>query len=109
MRTMVLALALLLVGSGVGIGQETTGTISGRVVDAQGLAVPGAAVTVSGPQGTKRVMTDGEGRYSARFLTPGRYDVRAELEGFKPAEQPQVTVGLGQVADVVLKMTIGGV
>jgi hypothetical protein len=32
--------------------QETTGTMSGVIVDAQGLAVPGATVTISGPQGT---------------------------------------------------------
>jgi outer membrane receptor for ferrienterochelin and colicin len=30
---------------------ETTGTIKGRIVDAQGLAIPGVAVTATGPQG----------------------------------------------------------
>ena len=35
--------------------QETTGAIGGRIVDAQGLAVPGATVTATGSQGrTKR-------------------------------------------------------
>ena len=29
--------------------QSTTGTISGRVVDAQGLSVPGATVTAASP------------------------------------------------------------
>src|SRR5689334_5350472 len=90
MRMMVLALALFLLGAGLAIGQETTGTINGRVVDAQGLAVPGATITVNGPQGTKRLASDGEGRYSVRFLTPGQYTVRAELEGFQPAQQQVV-------------------
>ena len=35
--------------------QETTGKIDGRVTDAQGLAVPGATVTVTGPQGSARL------------------------------------------------------
>ena len=41
--------------------QDTTGTVSGRVVDAQGLILPGVTVTVSGPQGAKTAVTDGEG------------------------------------------------
>ena len=56
--------------------QETTGKIDGRVTDAQGLAVPGATVTVTGPQGSKNSTTDAEGRYSIPFLTPGVYGLR---------------------------------
>src|SRR5882672_6346181 len=67
--------------------QETTGTIKGRIVDAQGLAVPGATVTVTGPQGAKTTVTDAEGRFNFPFLTPGVYAVRAELQGFKAVEQ----------------------
>ena len=63
--------------------QETTGKIQGRVVDAQGLAVPGATVTATGVQGSKNTVTDGDGRYTIPFLTPGVYSVRAELSGFK--------------------------
>ena len=70
--------------------QETTGAIKGRIVDAQGLAVPGANVTVTGPQGAKTVVTDAEGRFSVPFLTPGAYVVRAELPGFKAVEQKNV-------------------
>ena len=61
------------------MAQETTGTIKGRIQDAQGLAIPGANVTVTGPQGTKSAVTDAEGRYSIPFLTPGAYSVRGEL------------------------------
>ena len=43
----------LLVMTGVASAQETTGTLTGRFVDTQGLAVPGATVTVTGPQGAK--------------------------------------------------------
>ena len=33
--------------------QETTGKLQGRAIDAQGLPVPGATVTATGPQGDK--------------------------------------------------------
>jgi len=55
---------LMLAAAGSAFGQETTGTISGRVVDAQQLAVPGATMTVTGPQGAKTVVTDADGRYA---------------------------------------------
>src|SRR5229473_1942311 len=109
MRTFVLVLALVVAGSGVAFGQETTGTINGRVMDAQGLAVPGVSVSVTGPQGTKQIITDGEGRFSAPFLTPGQYDVHAELSGFKALEQKGITVALGQTVDLPLKLEVGGV
>ena len=59
------------------VAQDTTGTMSGRIVDAQGLAVPG--VTVSGSQGKKAAVTDNEGRFTIPFLTPGLYVVHADL------------------------------
>src|SRR5204863_2303279 len=70
--------------------QETTGKIDGRVTDAQSLAVPGATVTATGPQGSKSTTSDADGRYSIPFLTPGLYSVRAALQGFKATEQKDV-------------------
>jgi hypothetical protein len=109
MRTFVILLTLVVAGSGLALGQETTGTISGRVMDAQGLAVPGVSVVVTGPQGAKQFTTDAEGRFSAPFLTPGQYEVRAELSGFKATEQKGITVALGQTVDLPLKLEVGGV
>jgi hypothetical protein len=98
----------LLVLTGVASAQETTGTLSGRLVDTQGLAVPGATVTVTGPQGARSFVTDENGRFSAPFLTPGVYDVRAELQGFKAVQVDDVTVSLGQTSEISLRMEVGG-
>src|SRR6266850_3495705 len=106
-RISALLLAFVLAFAGLATAQETTGTISGRIVDAQGLAVPGATVTVSGPQGSKTVSTDAEGRYAVPFLTPGTYSVRAELEGFKAAERKDIVVALGQSVDIPVTLQVG--
>ena len=103
----VLLLALLALATPVA-AQETTGTINGTVVDAQGLPVPGATVTVTGPQGAKSATTEASGRFSVPFLAPGTYSVRAELQGFKPLEQRDVAVRLGQTVDLTLNMQVGG-
>ncbi|MFN2447785.1 MAG: TonB-dependent receptor domain-containing protein [Vicinamibacterales bacterium] len=100
--------AALLAAATVVSAQETTGTLDGRLTDTQGLAVPGATVTVIGPQGTKSAVSDDEGRFQIPFLTPGRYDVRAELQGFKAVEVKGVGVSLGQTQTINLKMEVGG-
>lgn len=107
MRMSVMVVALLVL-TGVASAQETTGTLTGRLVDTQGLAVPGANITVTGPQGSKSFVSDVEGRFQAPFLTPGTYDVRAELQGFKAVDVRGVTVSVGQTSDVSLKMEVGG-
>jgi hypothetical protein len=88
--------------------QDTTGTISGRIVDAQGLGIAGVAITAAGAQGAKTAVTDGDGRFNIPFLTPGPYAVRAELDGFQRIERPDVQVRLGQTVDLPLTMQIGG-
>jgi outer membrane receptor protein involved in Fe transport len=61
-----------------------TGTITGKVVDQQGLALPGVNVTVQSPalQGTRSATTSTNGDYIIPFLPPGDYTIRFELSGF---------------------------
>ena len=100
-------LALLFLG-GIAAAQETTGTLTGTVKDSQGLAVPGATVTVTGPQGSRNATTDAEGRFQVPFLVPAAYDVKAELSGFKTVDVQDVAVSLGQTTDIAIRMEIGG-
>jgi outer membrane receptor protein involved in Fe transport len=106
LSAIVAALSLWLAGTAV--AQTTTGTLSGRVVDAQGLPIPGATVTVTGPQGSRSFVSDSDGRFSAPFLTPGVYSVRAELQGFKAVDIRDITVSLGQTTEIGIKMEVGG-
>ena len=67
------------------------GRSSGRIVDSQGLALPGVTVTVAGPnlQGTLTVVSTGNGDYIVPRVPPGTYTVTFELSGF---ERQQKTV-----------------
>ena len=106
----VIALALIACSFAVrATAQDTTGTISGRIVDAQGLVVPGVIVTATGSQGAKTAVTDGDGRFRVPFLTPGAYAVHAELNGFQPIDRPGVVVRLGQTVELPLTMQVGAV
>ncbi|MGE3579307.1 MAG: TonB-dependent receptor [Vicinamibacterales bacterium] len=106
-RISALLLALVVLTTGAASAQETTGKIAGTITDSQGLGVPGATVTVTGPQGAKSFVTDGEGRYNAPFLVPGLFSVRVELQGFKSAETKDVLVKLGATTSVDLTVEVG--
>jgi hypothetical protein len=107
-RDLLIMLAIVLC-AGALAAQETTGRLEGRISDTQGLPVPGAAVTATGPQGVRSTVTDGDGRFTFPFLTPGVYVLRAELQGFKAFERKAITVSLGQTVDVPVKMEVGTV
>jgi hypothetical protein len=93
----VLAVAGVTFAASVARAQEaTTGTIAGQVLDSQGLAIPGATVTVTSPQGQRTFVTDAEGRFHAAFLTPGAHDIRIELQGFRPVTLDRIDVQLGE-------------
>ena len=49
-RTSLFGAVALLLAAGVATAQTATGTISGHVVDTQGLAVPGVTVTIQSPK-----------------------------------------------------------
>lgn len=59
------------------------GEIRGLVVDDSGVALPGASITVIGPDGRRfTIVSDVEGRFRLSDLREGEYEIRAELTGF---------------------------
>jgi hypothetical protein len=108
-RISALLVALALAVTSTAYAQEIGGTLSGRVLDAQKLPVPGVTVTATGPQGARSGVSDADGRFSIPFLTPGNYDLKAELQGFKSYEQKNVIVSVGQITDIPVSMQVGGV
>src|SRR5207249_9701162 len=88
---------------------QVTGTISGRVEDATGAAVGGAAVTVTSREtgAARTVTTDETGSYRVLSLPVGLQEVRAEKPGFRAAVQTGIALAVGQEAVVNLKLDVG--
>src|SRR5579875_3947108 len=93
------AIASLLAAAAVpAVAQETSSSISGRVLDAAGQPVAGATVQiVHEPSGTtKTTTTDASGRYSAQGLrVGGPFDVKATKDGSQ-IDQNNVYLQLAQ-------------
>ena len=86
------------------IRAQVTASVSGRVEDSTGATIPGASVTVTSLEtGAGRTATTNEtGAYRVLSLPVGRYEVRAELSGFKAARQTGISLAVGEEAVVNL-------
>lgn len=97
-RLILLTVGLLVAASGA-YGQAQRGSVTVRVTDAEGAAVPGAAVNVSSADTLTRrtVFTDSDGRATAVALDPAtNYEVVVELDGFSTFRAEEVIVRAGQ-------------
>jgi hypothetical protein len=99
----------ILLGVGSAVAQVNTATLSGNVIDPQGLAVRGAKVTVTllATGSDRSVNADDSGHYTLVGLVPGIYKLRVETgSNFAPYERPnvQLTVGEQATANVTLQL-----
>ena len=80
------------------LAQRTGASVRGTTTDSSGAVIPGATVTVTNlDTGLVRVaVSNTDGIYAVGDLPVGRYDVQAELSGFKTASRTDVTL---RVAD----------
>jgi hypothetical protein len=108
------SIAALLVGliaaASPAAAQTTNGVISGIVSDAQGGVLPGVTVTGRNIETgiTRTVVTESDGRYRLAALPPGRYEVRAELQGFGAANVPEMTLLTGTELTRNITMQVQG-
>ena len=93
--------------------QVATGTIAGRIADAQGAAVPGVVVTVTSERrntllGT--VTTNESGEFVVPNVAADTYVIEAKIEGFKPVRRGGVSVSGGErVVIPTINLEIGGI
>jgi carboxypeptidase family protein/TonB-dependent receptor-like protein len=108
-RTTSLFLALLAVASPA-LAQQGTAEIRGRVVDAQESILPGVTVTVRN-QDTgmfRQVVSNADGSYFMSGVTPGTYELGAELAGFKKYARRDVRLEIGKTSSVDIRLEVGG-
>src|SRR5499427_8632406 len=106
LKTWAAAAAALFLAVASASAQTTTGTVSGRVIDSQGLALPGVTVTAASPnmQGVRTVVTSENGDYLFSALPSGTYTMTFELSGF---QNQQRTVAIAPTQVVPLDVTLG--
>jgi len=90
------------------MAQRQTGSITGKVVDEEGVPLPGVSVTVSGSafMGTATFTTTDEGAFRFPALPPGGdYVITAELSGFNTVKRSEIIVSVGKNVTIDIKLT----
>ena len=86
-----------------------TGEIRGKVMDGEGVPLPGVTITAQSPnlQGTRSVYSDENGNFKIPLLPVGKYSLTFELSGFEKITQTGYDVRLDFTIsiEVVMKMT----
>lgn len=91
------------------VAQETTGSISGKVLDPSGATIPGAAIEVGSSSLPRPIMwkSDGTGNYLIPNVPIGTYSMTVSAPGFLSLQQTGVNVVIGRATRVDFKMQIG--
>jgi len=106
------AAALLVMAAAPAHAQQSTGTITGRAVDASDAALPGATVTIASPQmigGARSGVTDERGIYRFTLLAAGTYTVSFMLPGFNTLNIEGVALGAGATMTINGKLQVAAV
>ena len=108
---LLLAAFLVLLLPAIVQGQTSAGKIIGVVQDSSGGVLPGVSIVVKnlGTGNSRETLTDDRGQFDVSGLAPGRYQVDAELQGFRKFSQGPVTVQVNQETRVNAMLSVGNV
>jgi hypothetical protein len=104
-----LMMALLL--SAPAAAQQGTTEIRGKVTDSQGAILPGVSVTVRN-QDTgmfRETVSSSDGTYFISAITPGKYELTAELQGFKKYVLADILLEVGKTGVSDVQLSVGGI
>lgn len=87
------------------------GTLTGRVADTSGAALPGATVVVSDAAKalTRTAVSSSDGGFAIPGLAPGVYSIQVGLSGFRRVTREGVRLATGESVRVEFALPVGGV
>lgn len=105
MKKLVLLLAALALISSVAVAQVQLADIYGTVVLPDGSAIPGVTVILTGDVvGKMTTVTSEEGNFRFLKLSPGNYELKFELEGFKTIIRKGIRLFVGKNVTLTIPM-----
>jgi hypothetical protein len=110
-RNCLLIAVLPLVCAGSLWSQTDSGSLTGRVVDPSGAAVPATRLKLKnlGTGTLREATTSDEGLYQFNLVAPGLYQVAAEAPGFRRFVDNGVRIQVAQATTLEVRLTVGEV
>ena len=110
-RFLLLVICALLFGSLTVVGQYTTASLAGTVLDNSGASIPGVRVTVRNVDTgfEQSSVTDSTGGFLFPRLPIGSYELVSEHSGFSTYRQTGIRLTVNQAASQIITMQVGQV
>ena len=91
------------------LAQQGTSDLRGRVTDQQGAALPGATIVAKNEEtGMFRDSISGpDGTFLLSAMSPGTYEISAELQGFRKNQVRGIRLEVGRTATVEVRLEVG--
>jgi hypothetical protein len=91
--------------------QQGTGELRGRVIDQQNAVLPGVTVVARNEASGqfREVVSSADGSFFMSAMTPGAYELSAQLSGFKRYQRSGVRVEVGKTQSVDVRLEVGAI
>lgn len=91
------------------VGQGSSGSLSGLVVDPKGAVVAGATVTVKNVATNQEntTQTSNDGTFSVPALSTGLYTASITATGFKQAVVTDIKIDVGKTSSIQIELEVG--
>ncbi|HEX7332873.1 MAG TPA: TonB-dependent receptor [Pyrinomonadaceae bacterium] len=91
------------------VGQGSSGSLSGLVVDPKGAVVAGATVTVKNIATNQEntTQTSNDGTFSVPQLSTGVYTATINATGFKQAVVTEIKIDVGKTSSIQIELEVG--
>jgi len=111
MRRLVLFMMAILLVAGTATAQNASSELRGEVVDDQGLALPGVTVVATNQDNGqfRETVANVDGSFFFPVMSPGTYEITAELPGFRRYIRPDVPLTVGSSFNLTVELTVGGI
>jgi hypothetical protein len=105
------AFALVLLIATPARAQQGTGELRGRVLDPQNAVLPGVTVVAKNEASGqfREAVSGADGSFFMSALTPGSYELTAQLSGFKRYQRGAVRVEVGKTQSIDVQLQVGGI
>lgn len=110
-RALLAGVALICLTPHLGMAQAVYGTLSGRVMDTSGAAVPEAVITALdvGTNAPVVTVTGADGGFQFTRLTPGTYRLTIEKPGFRQQVRDDVALAVNEQMSLEAVLEVGAI
>jgi hypothetical protein len=110
-KTLILAIATILMVSSSAFGQTATGILQGQVTDDSGASIPDAKITIENERTSVRHVTTSNslGNFIQPYVQPSVYKVTVERVGFQKYSTSGVTVEVQKTTELLVILKVGEV